>query len=789
MAIKINEKGVNNAKKLIRQGKVDLESEWEFTTEDENKILEKGGWKEYALWFLAIDDEANEETKARYKFPYGKNGKVYRRAIIAAKQRASQFDYKNIYDVADNLLQMIDERFMESLTIAGRINEAIIDNGQVDRWEVVIISEGESMTSPRFFYTADVLKESVPQFEGVQVFANSQGPHIDPDKKTVRDIVGWIDNVRFENGEVKGILHLLPSAQWLSENLKFAWENKKLDVYELSIDAIGKWAKENGKNVVKSIDRVLSVDVVPKAARGGRFVRILNSESIESKTQIQEEGKMKEVVQELKAKYPQLFEGIDVENVELKDLLLMLIERVNAPINQNNQNNGGQVQMSKNDQEALMNMIEGLKKENEELRKAMEVAKVEQKLKEADIPQKLKEFYLTKFKEGRMTEAEIDDGIKLYRETVSDIKISQPVPFVRFGMDRQDKAKLALEGLFANMSLKPLTNEEIKTQFAGVEPYSSLREAYIDFTGDYGLTGRFREATLADWNAALGNAMNRMLVRDYGEMALDTWKAFVDIVPLNDFRKVSRIRIGGWTNLQTVNENQNYPSLSGGNQDAVIEYLGLKKGGLISVTWEMIRNDDIGAIKQAIRDLARAAAQTLHEFIYDLVNPAINGVIYDSVALYHSTHNNLLTDALSNNSLSNARKKLKKQTRPGANKPLGTRARYLLIPSDLEETAYEILTASYGQYNETPSFLQAQGIQAITVDYWADANNWVLVGDKRDIVGIEIGFLDGKEEPELLAQDVPAGDWFYKDALTYKVRFVFGGAVVDYRAFVGAIVP
>jgi hypothetical protein len=130
MAVKVNEKGVNHAKKLIRQGKVDLESDWEFTVEDENKILKEGGWKEYALWFLAIDDEANEETKARYKFPYGKNGKVYRRAIIAAKQRAAQFDYKNIYEVADNLLQMIDERFMESLTITGRINETVMENGQ-----------------------------------------------------------------------------------------------------------------------------------------------------------------------------------------------------------------------------------------------------------------------------------------------------------------------------------------------------------------------------------------------------------------------------------------------------------------------------------------------------------------------------------------------------------------------------------------------------------------------------------------------------------------------------------
>ena len=107
--MKVNEAGLKNAKALIEAGKVDITSRWEFTTADENKILDEGDWSEYSKWFLGIDEDANEETKARYKFPFGKDGKVYRSAVIAIRQRAGQFGYKEIFDAAGELLTMIDK--------------------------------------------------------------------------------------------------------------------------------------------------------------------------------------------------------------------------------------------------------------------------------------------------------------------------------------------------------------------------------------------------------------------------------------------------------------------------------------------------------------------------------------------------------------------------------------------------------------------------------------------------------------------------------------------------------
>tara|TARA_R100001530_G_scaffold130494_1_gene101472 strand:+ start:47 stop:442 length:396 start_codon:yes stop_codon:yes gene_type:complete len=108
----LNKKGYKNAKSHINGDKIDLKSDWSFSAEDGNKLLGENGddWKNYAKWFLYIDVEANEETKDRYKFPFGKNDKVYKSALNAIRQRAAQFDYTDVFDAAGELLEMIAKK-------------------------------------------------------------------------------------------------------------------------------------------------------------------------------------------------------------------------------------------------------------------------------------------------------------------------------------------------------------------------------------------------------------------------------------------------------------------------------------------------------------------------------------------------------------------------------------------------------------------------------------------------------------------------------------------------------
>jgi hypothetical protein len=57
----------------------------------------------------AFDDEASEQTKAGYKFPYGDFAKVHRCELLAAEVRAGRLKYRGIEDAAIRLRDMIDE--------------------------------------------------------------------------------------------------------------------------------------------------------------------------------------------------------------------------------------------------------------------------------------------------------------------------------------------------------------------------------------------------------------------------------------------------------------------------------------------------------------------------------------------------------------------------------------------------------------------------------------------------------------------------------------------------------
>lgn len=106
----LNLDGESHAHSLIAAGKVDKESSWSFSANDGDKLLGAGGddWEAYSKFHLGLDRSAAEKTKARYKYPFGKAGKVYRSGIIAAKQRAAQQNDSAIEKAAGMLLEMID---------------------------------------------------------------------------------------------------------------------------------------------------------------------------------------------------------------------------------------------------------------------------------------------------------------------------------------------------------------------------------------------------------------------------------------------------------------------------------------------------------------------------------------------------------------------------------------------------------------------------------------------------------------------------------------------------------
>ncbi len=113
VAVKLNERGYQHARKLVEDGQYVLDdrdewSEHQPSTRQENEFIEQHGYGEYGRWHLGVDDEARDDTKAHYKFPYGAFVRVHRCGVLSAEVRAAQRKYFEIETAAAHLHGMLD---------------------------------------------------------------------------------------------------------------------------------------------------------------------------------------------------------------------------------------------------------------------------------------------------------------------------------------------------------------------------------------------------------------------------------------------------------------------------------------------------------------------------------------------------------------------------------------------------------------------------------------------------------------------------------------------------------
>ena len=111
--VKLNKVAFAYAKELVNQGKLvwderDAWSEHQPSAQQENDFIRSHGIHEYAKWHLGIDDEQDEQTKKKYKFPYGDFEKVHRCGVIAAESRAGQRKYEDIESACAHLHGMLE---------------------------------------------------------------------------------------------------------------------------------------------------------------------------------------------------------------------------------------------------------------------------------------------------------------------------------------------------------------------------------------------------------------------------------------------------------------------------------------------------------------------------------------------------------------------------------------------------------------------------------------------------------------------------------------------------------
>ena len=115
MSVKLNDRAYEYAKRLINEHKFvadarDAWSEHRPSAQKENEFIRQHGLAEYGKWYLGVNDEKGEHTKAHYEFPYGDFQDIHRCGVLTAESRAGQYKHYDIENAAAHLHGMIDAK-------------------------------------------------------------------------------------------------------------------------------------------------------------------------------------------------------------------------------------------------------------------------------------------------------------------------------------------------------------------------------------------------------------------------------------------------------------------------------------------------------------------------------------------------------------------------------------------------------------------------------------------------------------------------------------------------------
>lgn len=294
----------------------------------------------------------------------------------------------------------------------------------------------------------------------------------------------------------------------------------------------------------------------------------------------------------------------------------------------------------------------------------------------------------------------------------------------------------------------------------------------------------FTQST-SDFPVLLENAMHKTLQQAYA-LQPDTWSRFCKTGSVSDFRAHPRYRLGSLGNLQVTNELGEFKQTAIPDGERASIAAGTK-GLIISVSRQMIINDDLGAFVGLAATLGRSAKRTVEADVYALLaqNSGMGPAMPDGKALFHVDHGNIGANGdMSVAVIESMRVALASQKDVSGNDYLDLRPAILLCAMGLGGTARVVNGAEYDP--DTPNKLQrpnmVRGLFRDIVDTPRLAGTrFYAFSDPNEAPVIEVAFLDGAQEPFLEQQD-----GFTVDGSRFKVRLDYGTAVIDYRGAVTA---
>lgn len=696
---------------------------------------------------------------------------------------------------------------------------------ETSTYAVTVLRAGETLANHNgkpIVFSAEMLKQSVPLFDKAVVRAYRTGEffdhlenlNIDLAKafpKGLRDArIGTLQSVRYADDKEAIVADLLllkePQAVFLDKMLRKAQSmlGSLSNFMGLSVVVDILWRNGSPHQIVSC----KGVDVVSIPAGGGHFDAVLQSVSeCFSCRDAKEEIRMKDKYIKLILALNPDAKAEDLEQKTEEELLSVwrdLSKDVVPPLAVKREDDAEDMNDKLNEKEdpaavgaeaaeAKFNALtdtfaDKLDEKMGEFTRVYAKMDAQERVKKANLPQPSKDKLILAIDNlAEITDENVSALITGERTYLDTLQKDEGFVGMGVGIEVGDSSVDKLTKAFAAELGVPTEGEK-------VEPIN-LRKFYMEMTGDIHMQGpeytapaRFA-AVVADFPNTLANVLYKRLLSSYREAAYGEENLITDYRTAQDFKNMRTALVGGFGTFSTVTELQAYQE-SAIPDDWATDFAVAKYGGLLAISWETIVNDDVGLIRRLVSEYGIAMRRTHASYVYGLMTA--NPTMYDSLALFQlGTHANILTTAFGTGAtatsrLETIRTAMYNKTKPGTTAKLGLKPYHLFIPIDLYAAAVGVNQQQYNTNTFTPNtawkMFGDSNERIHVVPFFTSAVDWYVMGNTNDCPFIEMAYLNGKREPELLLQDQPTvGSVFTAEKITYKVRHIFGGVPIEWR--------
>ena len=273
----------------------------------------------------------------------------------------------------------------------------------------------------------------------------------------------------------------------------------------------------------------------------------------------------------------------------------------------------------------------------------------------------------------------------------------------------------------------------------------------------------------------MSNLANKSVMVGFNE-AETTYQIWAGKGSNRDFKEAARYSLSEAGNLELVPEGGQFKQDSLGEASARTKVATY--GKLFSLTRQAIINDDLGLFSKIATKYGSAAKRLVNKMVYAQLTGNVQ--MQDNVALFDAKHGNVAGtgEALSVKAIAKAITAMRRQKGIKGEATLNITPKYLVIPPELEMTAYEIINSTAAVDGVNSGVVNPyKGRFIIVVDAeLTDPTAWYLVADATQHDTIEVTYLNGIETPRLETRQ-----GFDVDGIEYKVAFDCGVSALDFR--------